>query len=166
MNAEVVAVVVRAVIPTPSSCAVFLGTQEKVFVIYVDLSVGNAIQMALAGMRKERPLTHDLMGSLLLGLGVQLEHVLVNDQRDDTFFARIMLRMENELGRKIVEIDARPSDSIVLALQQKRPIYVARRVFDAVEDMSDTLERVLRQQSGSGGEEEDEEPSGGEDEPA
>jgi len=170
MNHDVVAVTVRAVIPTPNSCAVFLGTNEKTFVIYVDQSVGNAIQMALAGMRRERPLTHDLMGSLLLGLGVQLEHVLVNDQREQTFFARIMLRMENELGKKIVEIDARPSDSIVLALQQKRPIYVARRVFDLVDDATETLESVLRQQAERTGEEEEgndpEEESGGEDEPA
>ena len=58
--------------------------------------------------------------------------------------------MENELGKKIVELDARPSDSIVLALQQKRPIYVARAVFDSVEDMTEILERVLKQQAEEG----------------
>ena len=52
--------------------------------------------------------------------------------------------MENELGKKIIEIDARPSDSTVLALQHKRPIYVAREVYDSVEDMTEILERVLR----------------------
>jgi bifunctional DNase/RNase len=109
--------------------------------------VGNAIQMSLKGEKKERPLTHDLIGSILLGLGAQLEHILINDAREGTFFARILLRMENELGRKIIEIDARPSDSIVLALQQKRPLYVARAVFDGVEDMSEVLERVLKQQA-------------------
>ncbi len=115
--------------------------------------VGNAIQMTLNGVKKERPLTHDLIGSMLLGLGARLEHVIINDQREGTFYARIFLRMENELARKIVEIDARPSDSIVLALQQKRPIYVARPVFDLVEDMSEILERVLKQQSEEGDEE-------------
>ena len=87
------------------------------------------------------------LGLFLLGLGVQLEHILINEAREGTFFARILLRMENELGRKIIEIDARPSDSIVLALQQKRPLYVARTVFDGVEDMSEVLERVLKQQA-------------------
>ena len=48
---------------------------------------------------------------------------------------------------KIVEIDARPSDSIVLSLQQKRPIYVARAVFEAVEDMTEILEQVRKQQA-------------------
>jgi len=60
--------------------------------------------------------------------------------------------MDNELGKKIVEIDARPSDSIVLALQLKRPIYVARAVFDSVEDMTEDLERVLREQAEAGDE--------------
>jgi hypothetical protein len=54
--------------------------------------------------------------------------------------------MQNELGRKFLELDARPSDSIVLALQQKRPIFVAQSVFDVVEDMTEILERVLKQQ--------------------
>ena len=147
MKPDVVAVSIKGVMPTANGCAVFLGDGTKTFVIYVDHSVGNAIQMTLNGVKKDRPLTHDLIGSLLLGLGAQLDHIVINDAREGTFFARILLRMENELGKKIIEIDARPSDSIVLALQQKRPVFVARAVFDAVEDMSEILERVRRQQA-------------------
>ena len=77
--------------------------------------------------------------------------------QNGTFFARILLGMQNELGRKIIEIDARPSDSMVLALQQKRPIYVARHVFDLVEDMTEILERVLRQTEESEDEPDEEE---------
>jgi bifunctional DNase/RNase len=127
-------------------------------VIYVDQPVGNAIQMTLNGIKKDRPLTHDLIGSILLGLGAQLDHVVINEEREGTFFARILLRMENEIGKKIVELDARPSDSIVLALQQKRPILVARAVFDAVEDMTEILERVRKQQATDSGDEEKETP--------
>ncbi len=156
MQKDLVAVTVKGVLPTTNGCAVFLGSEEKTFVIYVDPSVGNAIQMTLGGVRRERPLTHDLIGSILLGLGARVEHVIVNDAREGTFFARIFLRMENEIGRKIIEIDARPSDSIVLALQQKRPIYVARSVFEAVEDMTPILEQALKQQAEEGGE--DDEP--------
>jgi uncharacterized protein len=155
MQNDVVPVTIKGVMPTANGCAVFLGNDEKTFVIYVDLSVGKAIQMTLRGVKKERPLTHDLIGSVLLGLGAQLDHVVVNDARDNTFYARILLRMENELGKKIVELDARPSDSIVLALQQKRSIYVARSVFDGVEDMTEILEKVLKQQSEETGEEEE-----------
>jgi bifunctional DNase/RNase len=150
MQPDVVTVTVKGVMPTANGCAVFLGDDAKTFVIYVDHSVGNAIQMTLNGVKKDRPLTHDLVGTLLLGLGVRLEHIVVNDAREGTFFARILLKMENELGKKLLELDARPSDSIVLALQQKRPIYVARPVFDAVEDMTEILDRVLKQQTDEG----------------
>lgn len=154
MSKDTHLVTVKGAMPTANGCAVFLGDETKTFVIYVDHSVGNAIRMTLDGVKKERPLTHDLIGSMLLGLGATLDHVVINDAREGTFYARILLQMENELGRKIVEIDARPSDSIVLALQQKRPIYVADSVLDGTEDMTEILERVLRQQA---------EESGGED---
>jgi len=127
---------------------VFLGNDEKVFVIYVDPSVGSAISMTINGVKKERPLTHDLIGNMLLGFEINLERIIINDfvVNDGTYFARIILQMQNELGRKFLELDARPSDSIVLALQQRRPIFVARKVFDPAEDMSEILERVLKQQ--------------------
>jgi len=147
MKNDVVPVIVKGVMPTSNGCAVFLGNEDKTFVIYVDHSVGNAIQMTLDGVKKDRPLTHDLIAHILTGLGAELDHIVINDVNEGTFFARILLRMENELGKKIVELDARPSDSTVLALQHKRPIFVARKVFDAVEDMTEILERVLRQQA-------------------
>ena len=161
MSNDPIVATVKGVMPTANGCAVFLGNDTKTFVIYVDRFVGNAIQMTIDGVKKERPLTHDLIGSILLGLGSQLDHILINDSREGTFFARVFLRMENELGKKFVEIDARPSDSIVLALQQKRPIYVARTVFDSVEDMTEILERVLRQQAEEAEDDDEDEESGG-----
>jgi bifunctional DNase/RNase len=110
--------------------------------------------MTLDGVKKERPLTHDLMASIMLGLDTKLDHIVINDAREGTFFARIILRMENELGKKIVEIDARPSDSIVLALQQKRPIFVLRTVFDAADDYTGILEQMRRQKAEEPGEDE------------
>lgn len=145
MSSDHIEVAVRGVMPTANGCAVFLGDSTKTFVIYVDHSVGNAIQMTLDGVKKERPLTHQLMGQIFLGLGAELKQVLINDVDQGTFFARILLHMENELGTKIIEIDARPSDSMVLALQEKKPIWVAAHVFERVEDMTEILERVLRQ---------------------
>jgi len=147
MKKDVVTVTVKGVMPTANGCAVFLGNDDKTFVIYVDHSVGSAIQMTLDGVKKDRPLTHDLISHIFLGLEVKLDHIVINDVNEGTFFARILLRMENELGKKIIEIDARPSDATVLALQHKRPIYVAQKVFDSAEDMSEILERVLKQQA-------------------
>lgn len=136
--------------PTVNGCAVFLGNDEKVFVIYVDHSVGNAISMALNGVRKERPLTHDLISAMLLGLEARITRIVINDVEESTFFARIFLEMSNEIDTKIIELDARPSDSIVLSLQNKVPIFVAEKVFRSTEDMSSILERVLKQQNEEG----------------
>jgi len=158
----VLPVAVKGVMPTANGCAVFLGDDAKTFVIYVDHAVGNAIQMSLNGEKKERPLTHDLIGHILSGLGATLEHVVINDVNEGTFYARILLKMKNELGQKIVEIDARPSDSTVLALAHGRPILVTKKVYEAVDDMSEILERVLKQQAETAEEEEDEFGDGGE----
>lgn len=143
---DVIEVTIKGLMPTANGCAVFLGNDQKTFVIYVDPSVGSAISMTISGVKKERPLTHDLIGHIFLGFGIGLERIIINDVNDGTYFARVILQMKNELGLKILELDARPSDSIVLALQQKRPIFVARTVFDIVEDMTEILERVLKQQ--------------------
>lgn len=156
MPADIVEVSIKGLMPTANGCAVFLGNDDKTFVIYVDPSVGSAISMTISGVKKERPLTHDLIGHLLMGFEIALERVIINDVNEGTYFARIILHMQNELGRKFLELDARPSDSIVLALQQKRPIFVARKVFEAVEDMSEILERVLKQQKEETKEEGDE----------
>ncbi len=147
MNNEVVKVSVKGVMPTGNGCAVFLGNDDKNFVIYIDLSVGNAISMTLNGVKRDRPLTHDLMHNILLGLGAELDHIVINEVSENTFYARIILKMENELGKKILEIDARPSDSLVMALHSDKAIYVASHVFESVEDSTEILERVLRQQN-------------------
>ncbi|MCH6258309.1 bifunctional nuclease family protein [Puniceicoccaceae bacterium K14] len=147
MSSNVVQVSVKGVMPTVNGCAVFLGNDDKTYVIYVDHSVGNAISMAMNGVKKERPLTHDLMSSMLIGLEAKLNRIVINHVEENTFFARVFLEMNNEVARKIIELDARPSDSIVLSLQNDCPIFTAKSVFDSVEDMTPILERVLKQQS-------------------
>ena len=147
MQTDLIPVIVKGLIPTVNTCAVFLGNEEKTFVIYVDQAIGNAISMTLNDVKKDRPLTHDLIGSIFSGLGVNVERIIINDEEAGTFYARIILHMQNELGKKVIEVDARPSDSMVLALQAKKPILVARKVLDAVEDMTEILERILKQQN-------------------
>jgi hypothetical protein len=158
-NKSVIAVQVKTVLPTTQGRAVFLGNDEKTFVIYVDESVGAAIAMFIAGTPKERPLTHDLMTHLMTALGAKIERVIINDLKTSTYFARLILSAENELlQKKIIELDARPSDSIALATAQKAPIYVAREVWDEVEDMSDVLRKM--EESAEQGEPESEEDEG------
>ena len=145
MDNSVVAVSVKGVMPTSNGCAVFLGSDAKTFVIYMDRGIGEAIQRAVNGEQAERPMTHDLMITLLDGLGAEVERVVINDVDNGTFFARLIVSMENELGHKIIEVDARPSDSIVLALTSEKPLYVAHQVLDAVDDMTEILEKILKE---------------------
>ena len=133
--------------PTSSGCAVFLGNTEKTFVIYVDQGIGEAIQRAVDDVQADRPMTHDLMLSMLDGLGAEVERIVINHVEGGTFFARIILSMENELGHKIIELDARPSDSMVMALTSTKPIYVAQTVIDSVDDMTEILTKILEQGS-------------------
>ncbi len=126
---------VRAVLPTSGGCAVFLGNNDKVFIIYVDQTVGSAITMFMRQITKERPLTHDLMAHLLTALGAKVERVIINDLKNATYYARVIIRVQNELH-------GRPSDCIAMATQQKAPIYVSQDVWDEVDDMSDVLRKM------------------------
>ncbi len=141
-----ISVSIKGLIPTPSGCGVFLTDGVKVIAIFVDHSVAAAITMAMHDVKKPRPLTHDLIGNVMAGFGIRLRKVLINDLKDDTYFARLFLEQENELGRSIVEIDARPSDSIALALHQRCPIAVLPDVWERAEDMTWALEQAARQE--------------------
>jgi bifunctional DNase/RNase len=82
--------------------------------------------------------------------------MIVNDLKRGTYFARLVLSAENESKqKKIIEIDARPSDCIAMATAQRAPIYVSLDVWDKVEDMTEALRKM--QEEGSHGEESDEE---------
>ena len=143
MDKQVVEVEVKSVLATSAGSAVFLGNDQKVFVIYVDHSVGSAINMFIHGTPKPRPQTHDLFGDVLIALGAKVERIVINDFTDTVYFARLIIGAENEVqARKIVEIDARPSDSIALAVQANAPIFVAEHVWEAVEDMSTVLKKM------------------------
>lgn len=138
---------VRNLVPTDKGFAVFLSSPAKLFVIYIDSQMAPALDDAMKKIVRERPVTHQLIGSIFLGLGVQLDHVVLTDVSNNVFYARLILRMENELGKKILELDARPSDSLVLALRAGRPVYATEELLEKVEDMSDVLEKILRDQA-------------------
>lgn len=140
---HVVSVSIRAVFPTNGGCALFLGDDTKVFVIYVDQTSGVAIASASVDVPKVRPMTHDLVSSMLIGLGAKVERVVINDFRKDVFYARLILTQENEVKEKaVIELDSRPSDAIALALRQEAPLFVSQKVWDGVEDMSPILKKI------------------------
>ena len=164
MNSDVVRVEVFGVFPTDQhTLAIFIGNEQKCFVIHVEPSVGRAIAMSMRGEHNERPLTHELVGYIFNAFDVKVERMVVNDLRSNTYFARLILRAQNEVHSKVIEIDARPSDCLVLAIQAKAPIFVSQEVWEETDDRSEELEKIrqaLREKKGpkpgpSFGEEED-----------
>jgi uncharacterized protein len=99
----------------------------EVVPIWVGIAEAQAILRALHGIQVARPLTHDLMGSLLSHLDVTVVAVVVHDLRDNTYFGRVQLRRAGE--EKTIDVDSRPSDAIALALRTKSPVRVARKLF-------------------------------------
>lgn len=142
MKNDVVPVQIRGILPANSGCALFVGNDEKVFVINVEPQMGAIIGMFLRDTPKERPLTHDLIQRIFTGFGISVERVIITELKNSTYFARLILQQQNEIARKIVEVDARPSDCLAIATAQKRPIYVAQPLFEQVEDMSEVLDRI------------------------
>src|SRR5438309_11833681 len=142
MKNDVVPVQIRGILPANSGCALFVVNDAKVVVINVEPSMGQIIGMFLRETPNERPLTHDLIANILKGFSISVERVIITELKNSTYYARLILHQQNELARKIVEIDARPSDCLALATAQKRPIYVTNALFEQVEDMSEVLDRI------------------------
>ncbi|OGX45664.1 MAG: hypothetical protein A3I71_00505, partial [Omnitrophica WOR_2 bacterium RIFCSPLOWO2_02_FULL_63_16] len=95
---------------------------NRVLPIIIGISEVTAIKMKISGIQPPRPLTHDLLQHTLEQLGAKLTRVVINKLEFNTFFAKLVLQTKEQ---KIEEVDARPSDSIALALRADAPIYVA-----------------------------------------
>jgi len=130
-----------------------------VIVLFVDPFVASAIAMFANDVQPARPLPHNLIVAILAGLGARVTKVVINDLKDDTFYARIYIVQETEHGRNLIEVDARPSDSIALALQQGCPIWVAASVWEKTEDASWALRQAEEQSSQQDDEDNSEPPA-------
>jgi len=99
--------------------------------IWIGLYEGGSIGMALAGQKFPRPLTHDLLLQIVDEMGAAVTRVIITALKDSTFFAEIQL----EQGNKKFIMDARPSDSVAIAVRVRCPIFVAEEVFDACPEL-------------------------------
>jgi len=99
---------------------------ERILPIMIGLNEAQSINMALNNFKTPRPLTHDLIVNLFEALGLKLERVVINDLRENTYFARLILFDEER--KTVYSIDARPSDSIAIALRSNAPIFVSEYV--------------------------------------
>jgi bifunctional DNase/RNase len=99
---------------------------ERVLPILVGPAEATAIALELQGVRPPRPMTHDLIKRLIVGLGAEVRRVVISDLREDTYFAELEVRR----GDEVVRLDARPSDSIAIALRLGAPIFLSDELFD------------------------------------
>lgn len=94
--------------------------------IWIGPDLADAIALSLRGVEVARPLTHDLLCSVIETMGGKVSRVLVNDIRDNTFYARLIL----DVAGRYAEVDSRPSDAIAVAVRVKCPIYVEEAVLE------------------------------------
>jgi len=105
---------------------------DRQFPILIGIFEATSIDRRVKDDRPPRPLTHDLVVSIVEALGGELDSVVINDLRDHTYFARLRVKIDGE----IIEIDSRPSDAIAVAVtcEPHLPIYVSEEVLEEVLD--------------------------------
>jgi hypothetical protein len=110
---------------------------NSILPIWVGIYEANAIALEIEKVQTPRPMTHDLLKNVLLGLNVQVRKVVVSDLRDDTFYALIWVEREG----KMMSIDSRPSDALALALRVDCPIFVDDEVLKSSKSSTSLTEK-------------------------
>jgi uncharacterized protein len=138
---------IRVSVLTQHRVVVLRETDSKRYLpIWIGPFEADAIAMAIQGHEPQRPMTHDLLKTAIGEMGGQIQHIFVNDIQDNTFFARIVVDRSGQL----VEIDARPSDAIALAVRTDAPIFVEPRVLEQAGVYFDEDEQVVPQETSAG----------------
>ena len=111
----------------------------RVLPIWIGPSEASAIAMELAGIKFSRPLTHDLLKQVIVGLGGELRKVMITTVKENTYFAELHIYRDED----VIQVDARPSDSIAVALRLKSPIFTSDVLLDVsavntIESMPET----------------------------
>ena len=134
---ELVPISFKKLMQSRSYTVIILGTDQKRFAIYTEPGNGKTLQNYLTQEPKQRPFTFDLMNAIFKGLNVKPLQVVITDIEDTIYFARLFLEQQIGDETHILEIDARPSDCITLALINNVPLLCRRDIFEkavAVED--------------------------------
>jgi len=133
---ELIAMSIKGLMLDPvsnSPIVVLKDDDEKFFLpIWVGIFEANAIALQLENITTPRPMTHDLLRNMIAELNARVLRIVINDLRDSTFFAQIRLAV----GNNTLEVDARPSDAIALALRTEAPIFVAQSVLDQAQTIT------------------------------
>ena len=115
---------------------------EAILPIWVGIYEANAIALEIEKVTTPRPMTHDLLKNLLLGLETHVQKVVVNELRDDTFYALIWLERDGQM----MSIDSRPSDALALALRVDCPIFVDDEVLKSSKNAGASTDKVTNEE--------------------
>ena len=146
---------------TSSTPVVILQESEgtRVLPIWIGPGEASAIAMELAGMKFSRPLTHDLFASVIMGLGGSLKRVVITKVVENTYYAELIIQR----GSEVFSVDARPSDSIAIALRMSAAIFTTDDLLEhmSIEIAEASDDDFTSSGSGESEEEDDETPRGG-----
>ncbi len=137
MPSDLIPVTFNKIMQARTYTVIVIGTESKKFAIYTDPSVGRNIQLYLTEEHKPRPYTHDLLHSIFDGLNIKVLQVVINNVEDTIYFSRLFLEQEIGDTRHILEIDARPSDCVTLALMHNAPIFCKKEILEKAVPVED-----------------------------
>lgn len=120
------------IMQTEAYTVIILGAEDKRFAIYTDPNTGKTLQFFLTQVETPRPLSHELFSKIFEGFNIRVKQVIITDVEDTVYFARLFLEQEENGIRKIIEIDARPSDSLIIALMANAPVYCKKEVMQKI----------------------------------
>ncbi|MBI3211508.1 MAG: bifunctional nuclease family protein [Simkania negevensis] len=127
---EIIPIDIVKIDHTPIATLFLLGTKEKQFALYASPNTGEAIKKEMNPEHPSRLYTHNLISSILSCLNAKISKVILWDVNDTVYQARLFLEQQIEGHRTIIEIDARPSDCLTLAIQNDAPIFCRKELFE------------------------------------
>lgn len=137
MVSELIQLTFDKIMQTNTYTVIVLSAEGKRFPIYTEPTTGRILQMYLTESEKARPLTFDLIDSIFRGLKIEVKQVVIYELEDTIYFAKLFLEQTCNNLNHILEIDARPSDCITLALMNNVPVFCTREVFDRTISVED-----------------------------
>ena len=137
MSSDLIPVVLSKIMQSKSYTVIILGDETKKFAIYTEPHVGKNLQSFLTQGKKPRPSTYDLLENIFKGYNIDILQIVIHDVEDTTFFARLFLELTDGEIKNILEVDARPSDCLTLALMGNIPIFCKKAVMDKAIGVTD-----------------------------
>lgn len=134
---------VKQVVITSSGACLFLGNDQKIFMIYVDIIMGEQIRFLFNKKTQSRPLTSDFIRYLFLSFDISIQTLVLYHADKGTFYAKAVCRQDSPVTR-IVELDIRPSDAIMLSLSFNKPLTIDTQLFESLSDASELLENFSK----------------------